>query len=107
MRKHATIRRVPSAPTDDDFFIRLTIEALMGLITDLRCRVEQTGTQREVAQVLLAGAHINEGVGILRTIHPTPSVRESHNLTPHRYAGRPVQQAGRPRLEVVFRPLKQ
>jgi hypothetical protein len=106
MQKHATIRRVPTTPTDEYFFIRLTIDALMGLIGDLRCRVEQTGTQRQVAQVLLAGAHIDEGVGILRTIQPTPSVRESHERSLDRHVGRRVQEAGRPRLQVVFRPAK-
>jgi hypothetical protein len=107
MRKHAAIRRVPPAPTEEDFFIRLTRDALMGLIRDLRRRVEQTGTPREAAQVLLAEAHISEAVGLLKRIQPTPSVCESHELRPHRHAGTRVQQAGRPRLHVVFRPAKQ
>jgi hypothetical protein len=74
MRRPAIVRRVPSAPTDEDFFIRLTIDALMGLIADLRCRVEQTGTRHQVAQVLLAQAHIDEATGLLRAIQPTLSV---------------------------------
>jgi hypothetical protein len=104
MRKHATIGRVPSAAIEEGFFVRFTIEALTGLITDLRCRVEQTGSQREVAQVLLAEAHIDEATDMLRTIQPTPSVRESHKLSPDRHAGRPVRQVERSRLQVVFRP---
>jgi hypothetical protein len=102
MRNPATARRVPPAPTEEEFFVRFTIEALLGLIADLRCRVEHTGTQREVHQLLLAEAHIAEAVGLLTLIQPTPSVRESHNLSPNHRAGRRLQQAGRPRLEVVF-----
>jgi hypothetical protein len=77
MRRPAILRRIPSAPTDENFFIRLTTDGLMGLITDLRHRVENTGTRRSVAQVLLAEAHIDEAVGLLRAIQPAPKVRKS------------------------------
>jgi hypothetical protein len=73
MRKPVIVRRVPAPPTDEDFFIRLTTHGLMGLIADLRHRVEQSGTPRSVAQVLLAEAHIAEAVGLLRGIQPTPT----------------------------------
>jgi hypothetical protein len=102
MRKPATVRRVPPAPTDDDFFVRFTIDALIGLMTDLRDRVEQSGTRREVAQVLLAEAHVDEAVGLLRTVQPAPSLRESHKLSPDRHAARRVQRVGRRGLQVVF-----
>jgi hypothetical protein len=73
MRRPAIVRSVPAAPTDDDFFIRLTAHALTGLIADLRRRLEQSGKSRSVAQVLLAEAHIAEAVGLLRAIHPMPT----------------------------------
>jgi hypothetical protein len=76
MPRPEIIKSVRPAPGDEDF-IRLTIDALVGLITDLRARVVQTGTRREVAQILLAEAHINEVAGILRTIQPAPNVREA------------------------------
>lgn len=77
MRRPATIRRVPPAPTGEDFFIRLATDALMSVMADLGCRVEHTGTPRSVAQVLLAEAHIAEAVGLLRTIQPKVDVREA------------------------------
>jgi len=49
----------------------------MGLITDLRTRVVQTGSRRDVAQLLLAQAHSDGAAGILRTIQPAPNVREA------------------------------
>jgi hypothetical protein len=78
MRRPATMRRVPPAPTDEDFFIRLATDALTSVMADLRCRVEHTGTRRSVAQVLLAEAHVAEAVGLLRTIQPIPSAREAN-----------------------------
>ncbi len=107
MRRPATMRRVPRAPTDEGFFIRLATDALMGVMTDLRRRVEHKGTRRSVAQVLLAEAHIDEAIGLLKAIQSMPRMRESHELRPYRHAGRRLQQAGRPRLHVVFRPAKQ
>lgn len=77
MRKPATVRRVLPRPTEEDFFIRLTIEATMDLIMDLRRRVEHSGTPRAIAQVLLAEAHISEAVGLLRTIQPAQCVPEA------------------------------
>jgi hypothetical protein len=76
MRRPVTMKSVRPAPADE-YFIRFTVDALMSLITDLRTRVVQTGTRREVAQILLAEAHIDEAAGILRTIQPTPNVREA------------------------------
>jgi hypothetical protein len=79
MRRPATRRRVPLAPTDEDFFIRLATDALTSVMTDLRCRVEHTGTLRSVAQVLLAEAHIAEAVGLLRA---TQRIRSASELAP-------------------------
>jgi len=107
VRKPATLRRISPAPANEDFFVRFTIDALMGLITDLRSRVEQTGTPRQATQVFLARAHIHEAIGLLRTIQPTPGVRECHGLSPLRHLGSRVQQERRTRLEVTFRPVKQ
>jgi hypothetical protein len=76
MRRPATVRRDVSAPPDESFFIRLAADALTSVMTDLRRRVEHTGTRRSVAQVLLAEAHIAEAVGLLRAIQPMPSERE-------------------------------
>lgn len=76
MRRPTIVRRVPPAPTDEDFFIRLTTDALIGLIADLRRRLERGGRPRSVAQVLLAEAHIDEAVGLLRTIQPAPGAHE-------------------------------
>lgn len=76
MRRPATRRRVPPAPTGEDFFNRLATDALTSVMTDLRRRVEHSGTERSVAQVLLAEAHIAEAVGLLRAIQPMPSERE-------------------------------
>jgi hypothetical protein len=73
MPRPAIVRRVRAAPTDEDFFIRLTTHGLLELIADLRRRVERSGTPRAVAQVLLAEAHIAEAVGLLRAIQPMPS----------------------------------
>jgi hypothetical protein len=70
------IKSVRPAPADEDF-IRLTADAIVGLITELRTRLVQTGTRREVAQILLAEAHIDEVACILRTIQPAPSLREA------------------------------
>jgi len=49
MRKPATTKRVPPAPADEEFFLRLTTDGLMSLMTDLRRRLERTGTRRSVA----------------------------------------------------------
>jgi hypothetical protein len=76
MRKLATVRRVPLAPTDDDFLFHLAADALVSVIAELRCRVQHTSTRRQVAQVLLAGAHIDEAVGLLRAIQSAPSPYE-------------------------------
>jgi hypothetical protein len=73
MRRPATRRRVPPAPTGEDFFNRLATDALTSVMTDLRRRVEHSGTERSVAQVLLAEAHVAEAVGLLRAIQHTPS----------------------------------
>jgi hypothetical protein len=82
MRRAATIRRVPPAPTDEGFFIRLATDALTSVMTDLRRRVEHTGTRCSVAQVLLAEAHIAEAVGLLRAIQPMPRMRDIISLRP-------------------------
>jgi hypothetical protein len=99
MRKPATARRVLPAPAEDDFFVRPTIEAIMDLIADLRCRLEKSGTPRVFAQVLLAEAHIAEAVGLLRTIQPVRSVGEPdlHRPSPRPplHACKQVQRAGR------------
>jgi len=100
MRRPGTIKSVRPAPADE-YFIRLTIDTLMGLITDLRTRVVQTGSRREVAQILLAEAHIDEAAGILRTIQPTPNVREvtlrGTMLRPTGDVRRQLLRAGSPR----------
>jgi hypothetical protein len=70
MPNPAVVRRVPTAPTDEDFFIRLATHGLTELIADLRRRVERSGTPRSIAQILLAEAHIAEAVGLLRAIQP-------------------------------------
>jgi hypothetical protein len=76
MPRPETTKSVRPAPADEDF-IRLTIDALVGLMTDLRTRVVQTGTRREVAQILLAEAHMGEVAGILRSIQPARNMREA------------------------------
>jgi len=100
MRRPGTIKSVRPAPADE-YFIRLTIDTLMGLITDLRTRVVQTGSRREVAQILLAEAHIDEAAGILRTIQPMPNVREvtfrGTMLRPTGDVRRQLLRAGSPR----------
>jgi hypothetical protein len=80
MRNHATMRQVPPKPEDEDFFVRLATDALITVMTDLRCRVEHSGTPRSIAQVLLAEAHVAEAVGLLRTIQPMPT----HGAACHR-----------------------
>ena len=82
MRKSATRRVKPPTPTNEDFCIRLAADALVSVITDLRNRVERSGTPRSVAQVLLVEAHIAEAVGLLRMIQPMPSLREVAPLGP-------------------------
>jgi hypothetical protein len=82
MPRPATVRRVPLAPTDVDFFIRLATDAIMGVMTELRLRVERAGTSRSVAQVLLAEAHIDEAIGLLKAIQPMPSMREFTSARP-------------------------
>jgi hypothetical protein len=100
VRRAATTKRVLPAPTDEDFFIRTATEALMSLIADLRRRLERTGTRRSAAQALLAEAHMDEAVHLLRTIQPTPSVHESgfrrSELTPARPTCSRVPLPGRP-----------
>jgi hypothetical protein len=99
MQRLATIRRVPTAPTDEDCFIRRTTNAILKLIADLRRRLEHTGTRRSVAQALLAEAHIEEAVGLLKTIQARPGVREPAPDRPMpsmvRHACRQVQRPGR------------
>jgi hypothetical protein len=87
MRKPANIRRAPLAPTDDNLFVHLTADALVSAIADLRCRVEHAGTPRQVAQVLLAEAHVAEAAGLIRTIRPMPSPGE---CAPHGPSLRPA-----------------
>jgi hypothetical protein len=100
MRRPATIRRAPPAPTDEGFLIRLATEALTSVMTDLRCRVEHTGTRRSVVQVLLAEAHIAEAVSLLRAIQPISSLREFASARPVLSPAPPtrsrVQQPRRP-----------
>jgi hypothetical protein len=93
MPRPGTIKSVRPAPADEEF-IRLTLDALMGLMTALRTRVVQTGTRRDVTQILLAEAHIDEAAGILRTIQSTPNVREAtfRGTTMLRPAGRVRKQ---------------
>ena len=100
MPRPGTIKSVRPAPADEEF-IRLTLDALMGLMTALRTRVVQTGTRRDVTQILLAEAHIDEAAGILRTIQPTPNVREvtlrGTMLRPTGDVRRQLLRAGSPR----------
>lgn len=100
MRKAGTSKRGLPAPTDEDFFILIATDALMSLIADLRRRLERTGTRRSVAQVLLAEAHMDEAVRLLRTFPPTASVHESGFRHSELTAARPtcsrVPLPGRP-----------
>ncbi len=100
MRKSATTKVDAPPATGEDFFVRFTIDALLGLMTDLCCRVEEAGTRREASQVLLAKAHIDEAVGLLRTIQPVPIPREIASarrmLSPAPLARSLVQQPRRP-----------
>lgn len=82
MRRPADMRRVPLVPTDDNLFVQLSADALVSVIADLRCRVEHAGTPRQVAQVLLAEAHIAEAVGLLKTIQPASSAGKLSVRTP-------------------------
>jgi hypothetical protein len=66
MRSPVSNRHQSPVPTNESFFIPLAADVLVSVIMDLRCRVKHTGSRREVAQVLLAGAHIDEAVGLLR-----------------------------------------
>ena len=99
VRKSATVRRVPAAPIDESFYIGIATDALTSVITELRCRVEQMGTPRSVAQVLLAEAHIAEAVGLLRAIRPAQSAGEADfhlpSPGPSLHARNRVQGAGR------------
>jgi hypothetical protein len=82
MRRPATDRRIPPAPTNEALIIQIAADALLSVITNLCRRVQYTGTPRSVAHVLLAEAHIDEAVGLLRTIQPNRSVRKSNFLRP-------------------------
>jgi hypothetical protein len=82
MPRPAIVRRVPTAPANDDLYVRLTTHGLLGLIADLRRHVEQSGTPRSVAQVLLAEAHIAEAVGLLRAIQPVATECELARAAP-------------------------
>jgi hypothetical protein len=97
VRKSATVRFELATPTNEDFCIRLAADVLVSVITDLRRRLEHFGTPRSIAQVLLAEAHVAEAVGLLRTIEPTPSIRESAlqggSLSPPSHVGNRVQRA--------------
>jgi hypothetical protein len=99
MRRPANMRRVPPAPIEENFFIRLAAGGLASIMADLRRRVEHTGTRRSIAQVLLAQAHIDEAVGLLSAIPPTPRVREfafrRAQLGSTVHACSQVQRAGR------------
>jgi hypothetical protein len=99
MRRSVTKRDVPSRPPNEDFFIRLAADTLMSVISDLRCRVKHTGTRSEVAQVLLAEAHIDEAVGLLKAIQPKPRGCETdyHRPSPNPalYSCNRVQGPGR------------
>jgi hypothetical protein len=96
MRRPATHRRIPPAPTNENLIIQIAADALMSVITDLCRRLQYTGTPRSVAHVLLAEAHVDEAVGLLRTIQPNQSVRESSFLRPALTAARQI--CGRVRL---------
>lgn len=76
MRRTTIVRHRPTVQINNDFRVDLVEDALLSAIADLRCRVERTGTRREVSQVVLAGAHIDEAVGVLRTIQAGPSAYE-------------------------------
>jgi hypothetical protein len=84
------------APSDTNFFVHLTPDVLIREIADLRCRVEHAGSRRQIAQALLAKAHIDKAVGLLRTIEPAPSTHELdiHGSTKPQ-ARRPMLRAGR------------
>src|SRR5271156_4792000 len=90
MRRSATNRCVPTAPTDEAFFIRSATDAIASVMADLRHRIEHMGNPRSFAQVLLADAHIDEAVGLLRTIRPAPSMPE----LPYRERCRPARWRG-------------
>jgi hypothetical protein len=100
MRRPAIVRREPTAQIGDDFQVDLTADALLSVIAGLRYRVERSGTRCEVAQVVLAGAHIDEAIGLLRKIQPARSLDESgsNGLTtpPARRAHRSLLRAGHP-----------
>ncbi len=97
MRKSATVRFALTTSTNEEFCIRLAAGALVSVMTDLRRRLEHSGTPRSVAQVLLAEAHVAEAVGLLRTIQPMPSIREFRppgtSQSPSPYVGNRVQRA--------------
>ena len=99
VRKSATARRVPPAPIDESYYIGIATDALTSVITELRCRVEQMGNPRSVAQVLLAEAHIAEAVGLLRANRPAQSAGEAdfHLPSPGSslHARNRVQRVGR------------
>lgn len=82
MRKSVTLRSERPTPMNEGFCIRLAADALVSVMTDLRRRVEHSGTPRAIAQVLLAEAHVAEAVGLLRTILPTTGVRTAGTQSP-------------------------
>ena len=76
MRRPVIVRREPRAQIDEDLHVDVAADALLGVIADLLGRAERTGTRREVAQIVLAAAHVDEAVGLLRTIQPAPNAYE-------------------------------
>ena len=100
MRRPVNVRREPRAQIDDDLHVAVAADALLGVIADLLARAERTGTRREVAQVVLAAAHVDEAVGLLRTIQAAPNAYQSgvrgSAMPSIRRPCRPLLRAGRP-----------
>jgi hypothetical protein len=76
MRRPVIVTCEPRVQIEDDLRVDVAADALLGVIADLLGRAERTGTRREVAQVVLAAAHVDEAVGLLRTIQPAPNACE-------------------------------
>jgi hypothetical protein len=100
MRRPVIVTCEPRVQMEDDLRVDVAADALLGVIADLLGRAERTGTRREVAQVVLAAAHVDEAVGLLRTIQPAPNACElgvrGSTMRPARRPCRPLLRAGRP-----------
>jgi hypothetical protein len=100
MRRPVIVRREPRAQIDDDLRVDVAADSLLGVVAELLGRAERTGTRREIAQVVLAAAHVDEAVGLLRTIQPAPNPCElavrGSTMRRARRPCRPLLRAGRP-----------